>query len=338
MSTSFKTVRFHETGGPEVLRIETAELRTPGVGEVAIKVKSLGMAQGDAMYREGTYLEQPDLPSGLGTEACGEIVEVGANAGDWKVGDRISVHSSHSKNRYPLYGEYAVLPISSIVAAPKGLNDIEAGAFSLSYIPMYLALVREAHLKVGDVVLLNAAGANTSLAAANIARMAGAKVIGLVRSQRKADMLKGQAFDHVFVTDDTIVDQVRDVSNGGVNIVLDPVLGPDSEKLSDMCRMRGRIIHYGALQGPIAQHSIYNLAPKFLTVSGFTIYGYSGSQVMGIPRNEAAINEAMRFIEAGVDSGALKIRIAKEYALDDIVRAHQDMKAGDQVGKIVVTP
>ncbi len=334
----YRIVRFHQLGGPEVLRIEKATHRPLRTGEVRIQVLSLGMAQGDAMYREGTYLEQPKLPSGLGTEACGRIIEVGPNTPGWAIDDRVSVHSSHSKNDYPLYGEYAVLPVTSIVRAPAGMSDLEAGAFSLAYIPMYLALKREARVRAGETVVMNAAGATTSLAACQIARICGARPFGIVRTAEKAAMLASEGYEKVFVWDDHIVEQVKDATGGGADIVLDPVLGPGTERLSEFARWRARIVHYGALQGPVATHSIYQLAPKFLTVMGFTIYGYSGSAVMGIPRDEAAIAEAMGFIETGANTGAIRPRVCKVYGLDDIVAAHEDLRRGAHVGKIMVTP
>lgn len=335
---TFESVRFDRMGGPEVLRLETVAAQAPGRGEVFIRVLAIGVTQGDAMYREGTYLEQPRFPSGLGTEACGQIVAVGRDVGDWLVGDRISVHSSHSINNYPVYGAYATVPVTSIVATPKGMTDEEGAAFTLAYIPMYLALVREARLAVGETVLLNAAGATTSLAACQIARMAGARVIGLVRSAEKARLLADAGYDALFVFDDDVVTRVREFSVGGVDIVLDPVVGPQSQKLGEMCRMRGRIVHYGALETPIAQHSIYELVTKFLMVTGFTIYGYTGSVPLGIPRNDAAIAEAMRFIDRGVTTGQLKPVIAARYPLDAVVDAHEALKAGRHVGKLLLVP
>lgn len=338
MSSSYRIVRFHELGGPEVLRVETTPPRALQTGEVRIKVLSLGMTQGDAMYREGTYLEQPKLPSGLGTEACGRIIEIGPDTPGWAIDDRVSVHSSHSKNNYPLYAEYAVLPVTSIVRAPAGMSDLEAGGFSLAYIPMYLALKREAGIREGEAVVMNAAGATTSLAACQIARAFGAKPFGIVRSAEKAAMLSGEGYEKVFVWDDDIGEKVKDATSGGADIILDPVLGPGSEKLSEFARMRARIVHYGALQSPLATHSIYQLAPKFLKVMGFTIYGYSGSAVMGIPRDDKAIAEAMHFIEAGVDNGKIRPKIHKTYGLNDIVAAHEELRSGAHVGKIIVTP
>jgi len=336
----YKIVRFHEAGGPEVLKLERTSLRRPGAGEVALKVLAIGMAQGDAMYRSGTYLEKPDFPSGLGTEICGEIIAVGDGVTKWKVGDRVSSLSSMSINKYPIYGEYALLPEFSILRTPSGFSNEEGASFSLAFVPFYFALKIEANLQVGNWVVLNAAAATTSMAAAQIAKMSGARVIGLLRSEDadKVEFLKSQAFDHVLINDDQTVDTVNTLTGGGAHIILDPVCGPDSERLSEMARWRATIIHYGALAGPVAHHSMYQMAPKFLTIKGFTIYGYTGSMVMGLERDERAIDEVMDFLEYGVSTGALKPVVAKTYALDDIVQAHLDLQSGAHSGKLVVLP
>jgi len=336
---SYPIVRFHDVGGPEVLQLETASLREPEVGEVAVKVLGIGMTQGDAMYRSGTYLEKPEFPSGLGTEICAEVIAVGEGVDRLTVGDRVSSLSSMSINRYPIYGDYALLPEFSLIKTPSGFSDLEGAGFSLAFVPMYFALIKEAQLKAGEWVLLNAAAATTSMAACQIAKLAGARVIGVVRNPAKAEQLKELGFDHVLVWHDNIVDEVMDITGSGVDVVLDPVMGDCCQALSEMCGWRARIIHYGALSGSaLATHSIYQMAPKYLTIKGFTIYGYSGSQAMNLPRNDVAMDEAMDFLEYGVSVGALKPLIAKTYSLDEIVEAHQALASGKHIGKIVVIP
>ena len=320
---SFKGVRFSETGGPEVLQVQDVSLNQPSGSEVLLKMLGIGMTQGDVMYRRGTYLEQPQLPSGLGTEICGEVLAVGPDVSELQVGDRVSSVSSFSINRYPIYGEYALLPEFSLIKTPADFSDIEGAGFSLAFIPMYLLLAREAQLQAGEWLVLNAAAATTSLAACQLAKRMQAKVVGLVRNPDKVELLKTQGFDHVLVWGESTVDEVKTLTGGGANVILDPVLGDQCSLLGDMSGFRARIIHYGALAGPAATHSIYNLAPKFLTVKGFTIYGYSGSQVMDLDRDEEAMQEAQAFIAEGVAADELAPLIAGTFPLDEIVTAHR---------------
>jgi NADPH:quinone reductase-like Zn-dependent oxidoreductase len=337
--SSYRIVRFHRAGGPEVLQLERAERREPGRGEVSVRVLGIGMTQGDVMYRRGTYLEQPELPSGLGTEICGEVERCGEDVHAYRPGDRVSSISSFSINRYPLYGEYAVLPEFSLIRTPAQLTDTEGAAFTLAYVPMYLALLKEARLQAGDWLVLNAAGATTSLAACQIAKLAGARVIGIVRSDEKRERLRGKGFDELLVWSERIAEEVREVTGRGADVVMDPVLGDTCQALSAMAGWRARIIHYGSLSGnPVATHSALQMVPKFLTIKGFTIYGYSGSQVMGLARDAVAMQQAAAFLEYGFDSGALRPLIAATYPLEQIVRAHAALEAGLHVGKLVVLP
>ena len=112
---AFRGVRFSELGGPEVLRLENVSLPEPGPGEVLLKVVGIGMTQGDVMFRRGTYLEQPELPAGLGTEICGVVQSCEEGVHSVGLGDRVSSISSFSINRYPIYGEYALLPEMSLI-------------------------------------------------------------------------------------------------------------------------------------------------------------------------------------------------------------------------------
>jgi NADPH:quinone reductase-like Zn-dependent oxidoreductase len=338
LPADYRIVRLHATGGPQVLQLERAAMPAPGSGEVLLRVLAIGVTQGDAMYRSGTYLEQPEFPSGLGTEACGRVVAVGPDVSCFRVGDRVSSISSFSINRYPLYGDYALLPASALFATPEAFSDEEGAAFTLSYIPMYLALFHAARLRPGEWLVLNAAAATTSLAALQLARMAGARVVGVVRSQAKAAALEGLGFDRVVVASDRTGADIVLATGGGAHVVLDPVLGPGAGALYDATRHGARIVHYGALAGPTLTPSIYPMVLRALTIKGFTIYNYTGSVINRLPRDEAALAEATAFIGRGVELRCLQPKIALRFGLDEVVAAHVASAKGRHVGKIVLLP
>jgi NADPH:quinone reductase len=338
MAQDYRIVLFDRIGGPEVLRLGHVAIREPERGEVRIKVLAIGVTQGDAMFRSGTYLEQPTFPSGLGTEACGVIESVGEDAGDFKVGDRVSSISSFSIPRYPLYGEYAVLPVTALFHTPATFSHEEGAAWTLAYVPMYLALFRECRLKMGEWVFLNAAAATTSIAAMQMAKLAGARVIGAVRSREKAQLLQGTGYDHVLISSENIAAEVKTISEGGVHVAMDPVLGSGTKQLLAMMRHRGRVLFYGALSGPQIEASIYPMVLGALTLIGFTIYNYTGSVVNGLPRDALALEKAVEAITFGTAAGALKPLIAQRFPLDEVVKAHQASAAGKHVGKIILVP
>src|SRR5262245_38490327 len=103
-------VRFHQTGGPEVLKLENIEVRPPGRGEVRIAVKALGLNRAESMFRSGQYLEAPKFPARLGYEAAGTVESIGAGVTGLKVGDVVSTIPAFSQNEYGVYGDLAIVP------------------------------------------------------------------------------------------------------------------------------------------------------------------------------------------------------------------------------------
>jgi len=123
-----KIVRFHQTGGADVLQLDELPTPVPQQGEVRIRVEAIGLNRAEVMFRQGAYLEQPQLPSLIGYEASGIVEEVGPGMTDLKPGDRVSSIPSFSMTHYGTYGEVAVLPAYSLAKYPSGLNSVEATA------------------------------------------------------------------------------------------------------------------------------------------------------------------------------------------------------------------
>jgi NADPH:quinone reductase-like Zn-dependent oxidoreductase len=122
-----RVVRFHQTGGPEVLRLEEAEVPPPREGEVQINIKALGLNRAESMFRRGQYLEAPKLPARLGYEAAGTVAAVGQDVKGFKVGDAVSIIPSFSLNAYGLYGDLANAPAYAVTHHPASLSWGEAG-------------------------------------------------------------------------------------------------------------------------------------------------------------------------------------------------------------------
>lgn len=331
-------VRFSQLGGPEVLEVHDVPVPRPGRNEVLLEVRSIGVTQGDAMYRQGTYLEKPDLPSGIGTAVCGQIVELGPDVSALNVGDRVSTVSSASINRYPLYGEFAVVPTTSLVATPPSLTDAQGSAFALAHLPMWIALFHVAGLKQGEWLVSNAARSTTSVAACQLARVSGGRTVGVVRSRSAAEAVAHVGYDAVLVAGPGLAEDIVDVTDGGADVVLDPVLGDGAEALYEAAGHQARIIHYGALAGTTLRTSVYPLVKKQLTVRGFTIYQYTGSQILGLPRDEMVIKRAMRGITDAVARGSITPTVADEMPLKHVADAHRRARDGRHVGTLTLTP
>ena len=117
-----RIVRFHQTGGPEVLKIEQVEVPSPGPGEVRIAVKALGLNRAEVMFRSGQYLEQPTFPARLGYEAAGTVAALGQGVQGLKVGDAVSTVPAFSQNQYGVYGDTAIVPAVAVAKHPASLS------------------------------------------------------------------------------------------------------------------------------------------------------------------------------------------------------------------------
>ena len=164
-----RVVRFHEVGGPEVLKIEEIEVPPPAKGEVQIRIHALGLNRAEAMFRSGQYLEEPKLPARLGYEAAGTVAAIGTGVQGFKIGDAVSTIPSFSLNAYGLYGDLANVPVHAVTHYPASLSWAEAAAVWMQYLTAYGALIDIAGLKSGETVLIPAASSSVGLAAIQIA-------------------------------------------------------------------------------------------------------------------------------------------------------------------------
>ncbi len=132
-----RIVRFHEIGGPEVLRVEEVEQTPPGTGEVQIRIHALGLNRAEAMFRSGQYLEEPKFPARLGYEAAGTVAAIGPGVQHIKIGDAVSVIPSFSMNEYGVYGDLANVPAHAVTHHPASLSWAEAAAVWMQYLTAY---------------------------------------------------------------------------------------------------------------------------------------------------------------------------------------------------------
>ena len=245
-----RVVRFHEIGGPEVLRIEEVEVPPPGKGEVQISIKALGLNRAESMFRSGQYLEEPKLPARLGYEAAGTVAAIGPGVQGFKVGDAVSTIPSFSLNDYGLYGDLANAPVHAVTHHPASLSWAEAAAVWMQYITAYGALIDIGKLTKGDTILIPAASSSVGLAAIQIANRVGAVPVALTRGKSKRQALLDAGAAHVIATDEQdLVKEVLGITGGkGARVVFDPVGGPT---FASSCRRRpswGSLFLYGALE------------------------------------------------------------------------------------------
>ena len=326
-----RVVRFHETGGPEVLRIEQVEVPPPGKDEVRIRVHALGLNRAEAMFRGGQYLYTPRLPSRLGYEAAGTVEAIGAGVTGVKLGEAVSTVPAFSLNDYGVYGDVATVPAAAVAKHPVSLSWVEAAAVWMQYATAYGALIDIAALEASDTLLIPAASSSVGIAAIQIASMVGATPVALTRGGRKREALLGVGAAEVIASQEQdLVAEVRRITGGkGARVVFDPVGGPTVAKLTAAMAQRGILFQYGMLSTEPTPLPLADVLGKSLTIRGYVLF-----EITNDPRR---LERAKQFIIDGLAAGKLKPVIARTFPLDQIVAAHRYLESNQQIGKIVVT-
>lgn len=326
-----RVVRFHELGGPEVLRIEDIEVGRPDAGEVQIRIKALGLNRAEALLRRGTYIEAAVLPSGLGLEAAGIVEAVGDGVDGFAPGDPVSVVPPRSQVRWPAYAELASFPAEHVVKHPPTLGWEAAAAAWMPYVTAYGALIDLAQLRRGDFVVITAASSSVGIAAIQIARLVGATPIAVTRTRAKTAALLEVGAAHVVASlEEDLETRLAEIAGpDGVRVVFDAVGGPAFEPLTSAMARGGILIEYGALSPEPTPFPLFAVLSKCLTLRGYLIHETTA--------DPARLAAAKAFVLDGLASGALRPVIARTFPLDRIVDAHRFLESNEQFGKIVVT-
>ncbi|MBR0895523.1 zinc-dependent alcohol dehydrogenase family protein [Bradyrhizobium tropiciagri] len=326
-----RVVRFHQTGGPEVLRIEDVAIAPPARGEVQIRIKALGLNRAEALMRTGTYVETPPLPSGLGLEAAGLVEAVGEGVRDFAPDDAVSIVPPVSMARWPAYAELATFPAELVVKHPPALGFETAAAVWMQYLTAYGALIDVAKLTRGEFVVITAASSSVGLAAIQIANRIGAIPIAVTRTSVKKQALRDAGATHVIASaEEDLLSRLEQIAGrDGVRIVFDPVGGPVFVPLTSAMAHGGILIEYGGLSSEPTPFPLFTVLSKSLILRGYRVH-----EVVQDPMRLAA---AKAFILDGLADGALKPIIARTFAFDEIVEAHRYLESNTQFGKIVVT-
>ena len=329
-----KVVRFHEVGKAGVLKIEELPERQPKEGEVRIRVHAIGLNRAEVLFREGLYLQKPNLPSLIGYEAAGIVEAVGPDVKEFKVGDKVSIipaMPNFSMTVHGVYGETAIVPSSSLTKYPENLSFEAAASIWMQYITAYGALIEYGKLKKGDYVLITAASSSVGYAAIQIARDCGAIAIATTRKASKKDLLLKAGAQHVIVTDsEDLVERVKSItSNHGADIIFDAIAGGFVETLVKAASYCGTIFEYGALSLEPTPFPLWTALKMGLSVKGYTLYE--------ITSDPGKLARAKTYITGALKSGKFKPIIDRCFSLDQIVAAHEYMESNQQNGKIVVT-
>ena len=320
-------IRLHQYGGPAVLRLEELDPGRPAAGEVQIRHTAIGDNNIDVYDRTGLYPMQ--LPGELGREAAGVVVATGARVRGLRVGDRVA----YVLGVPGAYCELRNVPAERVVRVPSGVTDEQAAAIMLKGLTAHYLLRRTHRVRKGEWLLVHAAAGGVGLILTQWARALGARIIGVVGSEAKAELARRHGCHHVLVgARDPIAESVRKLTKGaGVHVVYDSV-GKDTFMESlDCLRPLGLMVTYGNASGPPPAISPLELSKRgslFLTRP--TLFTYIAGR--------EALESATRELFAVVRSRKVRVRIGQRFPLAEAAEAHRDLEARRTTGSTVLVP
>jgi len=322
-----KAVRFHKTGGPEVLQLDDVQVGDPGDGQARVKHTAIGLNFIDTYHRSGLY--PLPLPSGIGLEAAGVVEAVGNGVTHVKPGDRVG----YAGGPPGAYSEVRLVPADRLVKVPGGISDRQVAAMMLKGLTVQYLIRRVYHVERGETVLFHAAAGGVGLIACQWLKALGVTVIGTVGSDEKAKIAKAHGCDHTIVyTRENFVERVKQITGGAkVPVVFDSV-GKDTFMGSlDCLKPRGLLAMFGNGSGPVAAFDLNLLAAKG------SLYVTRPSLMVYTARREDLEAGAKELFDV-VKSGKVKIEVNQTYKLADAAQAHRDLEARKTTGSTILLP
>ena len=322
-----KAIRFEKTGGSDVLQYVDYDLPPPAKGQVQVKHTAIGVNFIDTYHRTGLY--PLPLPSGLGSEAAGEVVALGEGVTGFKVGQRVGYCSGAIGS----YAEANNVPEGRLVRLPESVSDELAAAILLKGMTAQY-LIRQIHpVKAGETIVFHAAAGGVGQIGCQWAHHLGATVIGSTTSPEKVELAKANGCAHVINTRDTGWEkQVRELTGGkGVPVVYDSI-GKDTFMAGlDCLQPRGIMVTYGNASGPVDPFSPAILAAKgSLFVTRPVLAHYTST-----PKE---LQDAADDLFAVIGSGAVKVAINQRFALKDAAQAHDALTGRKTTGATILIP
>ena len=320
-------IRFHRTGGPEVLCLEEVEIGAPAPGEARVRHYAIGLNFIDTYHRSGLY--PLPLPSGIGLEGAGVVEAVGEGVRDLAVGDRVA----YAGGPVGAYSEVRCLPAERLLRLPEALSFETGAAMMLQGLTAAYLLRRTYRVQPGDAVLIHAAAGGVGLIACQWAKALGATVIGTVSTEAKAELARQHGCDHVILyTREDIVKRVRELTGGeGVAVVYDGV-GKDTFAASlDCLRPRGMMATFGNASGAVPAFDPLTLTQKgslFLTRPKLADYTSRRDELLDIGQELFNV----------VVGGQVKIEVNQTYPLSEAAQAHRDLEARKTTGSTIFLP
>ncbi|MBV5265931.1 quinone oxidoreductase family protein [Pinisolibacter aquiterrae] len=323
-----KAIRVHETGGPEVLRLDEIEVGQPGPGEARVRHGAIGLNFIDCYFRSGLYRAPAGLPFVPGNEGAGTVVAVGEGVTSVAVGDRVAYVGPLGS-----YAEERLVPADRLVALPEGISfEIGAAAMLKGMTARYL-LRRTFRVGPGTTLLFHAAAGGVGQIAGQWAKHLGATVIGTAGGAEKVALARTRGYDHVIdYRKDDFVAAVKEITGGkGVDVVYDSIGKDTFPKSLDCLKPLGMFVSFGNASGPVPPFAMQELASRgSLFATRATLFTYVAAR--------ADLEETAADLFSVVGSGAVEIPLSKVWKLEQAAEAHRALEARATTGSMVFVP
>ena len=323
-----KAIQCVEWGPPEKLVVADIGIPEPKAGEVRVRVAAAGINFPDALIVQKKYQVQPPLPFTPGTEVAGTVDKLGEGVTRLRPGDRVIAFVGIGG-----FAEYVCAPAALVAPVPPGVSDEVAAAFTLTYATSHHALFDRGALRSGETLLVLGAGGGVGLAAVELGKVAGARVIAAASSAEKLQAAREHGADTLIdYARQDLREAVKAATEGkGADVVYDPVGGPLTEAAVRSLAWRGRLLVIGFAQGEIPQ-----IPANLLLIKGSSAVGvFWGDFAKREPKaNAAMLAELFGWLAAG----KLRPHVSKTFSLHDVPLALRSLLDRAAVGKLVVVP
>ena len=316
-----------EGGKGPAAALKAVEIDTPkpGPGQILIRVRAAGVNRPDLIQRMGFYPPPAGSPDTLGLEVAGEVAAVGEGALRWRVGDRVVALLGGGG-----YAQYAVCDARHALPIPGDLSFVQAAGLPETVFTVYANVFEHGSLKTGETLMVHGATSGIGVAAIQMGKASGAKVIATGRGAAKAAEARRLGAD---IAVDASTDDFEQVAKeeGGVDVILDMVAGPYFPKNLEAMRTGGRLVHIASQAGGTVELPIMKIMQKRLVITGSTLRPRDADEKARIA------GEVERVVWPWVAAGEVRPIIDRCFPLEDAAAAHAYLEAGDHVGKVMLT-
>jgi NADPH:quinone reductase len=307
------------------LRVEDIDLPPVGAGQVRVRIRAAAVNFPDILTAQGKYQHKPELPYVPGTEGAGDVIAVGDGVTNVKVGDRVIVGA------LGCFAEEAQVASTAVRPIPNGVDYAAAAGFTAAYLTAYVGLVRRAQIARGEWLLVHGAAGGVGLAAVDLGKALGARVIATASTDEKRAFLKSYGADHVLPSSG-FREEVKALTGGaGADVTYDPVGGDVFDESTRCIAFDGRLLVVGFTSGRIPTVSV-----NIPLIKGFSVMGMrAGEYGRKFP---AKRRENIAALDAMLAEGKLHPHVCTRFPLAqaiDAMRTLQDRKA---IGKVIVEP